>query len=377
MNNIVGLPSAQTVGRARSNKRIINIRCVKDIMECINNSFEIISPIQVKGSGSFGTVIRGISKNGKPLVIKIIIVTDGYENMEDIRTELEYSKWMSEERIGPKVYEAFHYKMPYRIMRRHPILYNIIEQLIEKKRNGEIHNQQLEILTRPGNGDVNTFCQFIVMEEFDMDCETALNSREYPINIKNEIVGQMLDILIKKINAGLYCYDSKASNFVVNVDEDTYRVVVRIIDFGPEYCNDTTNRYTKIFSTMNNRTDYMGFNSSERFFLFSVIQIYMAYNFNENQGVDLIPAFFDNDIFDAFFSGDKEWRLYLSSLITEAYKAYTERGEYDILNHIMWYSKPAGVPIHSIDELHTKDNINKVYDKLVRVLEVVEQYRDL
>lgn len=159
-----------------------------------------ISNIKIRdmiGEGSFGRVYKGKARFGNEdidIALKVIEINNSTENnIDQIYSEIEFSYYMGENDIGPKMYDAFF-----------------------------IYNPKTKL-----------FIQYIIMEPFDMDCHSALESDDLTTVEKGDIFTQMVNLYIEQLfEYGLECHDIKPANYVYNRDKN----IVRIIDFGVDWC---------------------------------------------------------------------------------------------------------------------------------------------
>lgn len=155
-------------------------------------TFNILGKLQVLGKGAYGKVYAATrsNKHQTELAIKVIEYDNERLRHESL-VEIEYGTKMAKAKIGPKIYDILH-------------------------------------LTSPQK----TFF-VIIMEKYPMDGNEALNSYQYSNKEKRKIIKKMIKLIIKMLEAGLYCFDIKPSNFVVK------GTTVRMIDFGGQFCNKT------------------------------------------------------------------------------------------------------------------------------------------
>ena len=149
------------------------------------------------GEGSFGKVYKakGVYHSSTlDLAVKVI----NNVNLDEIFDEVEYSYYMSEMDIGPKIYDAF---------------YKLQESYY--------------------------YIQYIVMEPFDGDVEGLLRSKTVSVHNKRNAIKQMCILLYKQMfDHGLECYDIKPKNYVYK----NHGNVVRMIDFGRDWCRTDRNK---------------------------------------------------------------------------------------------------------------------------------------
>jgi len=149
------------------------------------------------GEGTFGKVYKakGVYHSSTlDLAVKVI----NNVNLDEIFDEVEYSYYMSEMDIGPKIYDAF-YKLQ----------------------------------------ESSYYIQYIIMEPFDGDVEALLRSKYVSVHNKRNAIKQMCILLHKQMfDHGLECYDIKPKNYVYK----NHGNVVRMIDFGRDWCRTDRNK---------------------------------------------------------------------------------------------------------------------------------------
>ena len=149
------------------------------------------------GEGTFGKVYKakGVYHSSTlDLAVKVI----NNVNLDEIFDEVEYSYYMSEMDIGPKIYDAF-YKLQ----------------------------------------ESSYYIQYIIMEPFDGDVEALLRSKQVSLHNKRNAIKQMCILLYKQMfDHGLECYDIKPKNYVYK----NHGNVVRMIDFGRDWCRTDRNK---------------------------------------------------------------------------------------------------------------------------------------
>jgi hypothetical protein len=149
------------------------------------------------GEGTFGKVYKAkgvYHSSNLNLAVKVI----NNVNLDEIFDEVEYSYYMSEMDIGPKIYDAF-YKLQ----------------------------------------ESSYYIQYIIMEPFDGDVEELLRSKQVSLHNKRNAIKQMCILLYKQMfDHGLECYDIKPKNYVYK----NHGNVVRMIDFGRDWCRTDRNK---------------------------------------------------------------------------------------------------------------------------------------
>ncbi len=188
------------------------------ISECIGNDIKIDLKEKI-GAGTFGYIysalytdnITGFKKEVavKKMVGKVTSNNAKFHNsssvLEDFEYEVKYSIDMANKRIGPIIYKAF---------------YITDDNVIEEEPNYFIKYLVL----------------YIIMEKFEYSLDSFLHSGSSTLQ-KETAVKMSMDLLKDQIyNSGLYCIDIKPGNYVVNQGNDGDDPVVKMIDFGADYC---------------------------------------------------------------------------------------------------------------------------------------------
>jgi serine/threonine protein kinase len=160
----------------------------------LNNCSRVFSNIILGkeiGRGSYSSVFtaKATNNNGKLMNVAIKIIPK--TNMDEMNYEVEFGFYMDESKIGPKIYDAF---------------------FIKKK---------------------SEYTQYIIMEAFDINVYSVLHSNIHQ-KTKNFVLWQIVKLMHKQLfDCRLECYDIKPGNFVYNRKTK----VVKMIDFGSEFCN--------------------------------------------------------------------------------------------------------------------------------------------
>lgn len=330
-----------------------NIKCRsnEDIPKCSGYNFKIVKPIRIIGAGTYGLVIRGIentkSRKKAKLIVKVILDTSKRSASKEyaMKKELEYSAYMSEMKLGPTLYNSFHYEYSSirdMLSQGNEILNDIFTEIYRNRdklrRNPSIESFVKHIEDKSINPPIHV--QFIAMEGFDMDCADALYSDKISLEFKEEIASQMSNIIQSKISAGMFCNDLKPGNFVVNIRKDAYPyVTVRMIDFGEDFCASTLReseraRRPRIMMIVDDSyIDKIGFNLQQRYFLFASILIFISFPTELIRNSSIMNALFNNDIFETFFNYH-DWKYYIYYFIVETAKV---SDEFDILTQLSWY----------------------------------------
>jgi hypothetical protein len=198
-----------------------NYRCVN--ASGVFNCSRVLSDIKLIkkiGEGTFGQVFTGTAKyknlltpspkrknknfiptTTPPTTFSITVKVIKNVNLDKMNEEVEFSYFMGENKLGPKIYDSFFVK------------------------------------TSSSN---NTFTQYIIMESFDMNVRKALTSNAISYQNKKNIIKQMIALLKTQMFVhGLECYDIKPSNYVYNVKDNQ----VKLIDFGIDWCRSLGNKY--------------------------------------------------------------------------------------------------------------------------------------
>ena len=211
----------------------VNKFCETDLKECTNLRF---GPVTYRGGGTFGSVFTAQLNPHHLIAIKMIVSIDPerkspkrlLKKQIELQKEINMTVLMGREAIGPEVVDIANYLLNSNELPEFPLIQEIINKAIEENENVEI---ELD------NGKMHELVvQFILMDAYEMDCEKALYKTTYH-NDHPQILEQMVDLMRRQIEIGIYCYDIKPGNFVVNMSP----LEVRMIDFGADYCNNNIN----------------------------------------------------------------------------------------------------------------------------------------
>jgi hypothetical protein len=150
------------------------------------------------------TQVFRITTEKKPykLVVKISRIPYTTESQKlrykkRLYAEMKYSIEMSDENIGPKIYDYFYLDYSY-------------------------------------NG-IKYINQFIIMESMTIDATKALEDPKISNSDKIKIIDTMIKLLKKQIKYGLYCSDIKPDNYTVNIEDNVVKSI-KMIDFGENFC---------------------------------------------------------------------------------------------------------------------------------------------
>lgn len=339
----------------------------KDFYDCMETIQTIGDPVVIN-NGSYGILLRFNTVN-ESIAIKFIfnISTDPsdqkFSNMEN---ELAFTYFMSENEIGPKVFDTFYYNIDYDELNSLPQLKNIFKIITTHFDNkGKTYRQLLPIKR---NGKLPVEIQCIVMKSYDNDCDTVLSDININVDTKIKILNQMNELIIKQINLPLYCYDIKPGNFVVNIAQNG-DVDVKMIDFGADFC---TEKQIYIGYKNDEIVPHLNINFTQLLYVSNVLQLFLMFPFdslglNKKEKGDIMIAFFKYDLFSKFFKAD--WKSFIGWYIDHALDNYKKEVS-DPSNNLLWYTSEE----HDNDEIYNRYNLNKYYKYVVHSLSDIFNY---
>tara|TARA_B100000686_G_scaffold328345_1_gene388239 strand:- start:815 stop:1906 length:1092 start_codon:yes stop_codon:yes gene_type:complete len=169
---------------------------------CLRPQYSLFKIEKKLGEGSFGKVYKAIIKHNKNY-INVAIKYMGQNTLDEMKKEFNYSLEMAKNNLGPKIYKVFFYK-----------------------------------------DYLGNYKGIIVMEYMSVDgLDILLSSLE--VRQKKIIVYEMLSLIHKSAkiaikNKGIFCFDIKPENFMVNISKRKV-VKVRMIDFDSNFCYNQKN----------------------------------------------------------------------------------------------------------------------------------------
>lgn len=339
--------------RLRLNK---NRDCYKqEINKCINQDIILIGNPVVIGAGTFGVLLKvATSRPGYDVAIKFMFTIrentkKSSEMFESMEKELNFSYYMGHLGIGPNVLDSFHYNLEFEdFIKIHTlqIIFEMVSEYFKNKRGTDYPRFDLVAERLKSGKDLENLpveIQCIVMKAYETDCFTPLTDLGVNIYIKEQIIKQMTNLLYNQIKNGLYCWDIKSQNFVVNYKNTP--VNVKMIDFGADFCTEE-NIYNGIRNDEINpdpkraATSFLILNlyPPQILYISNVLQIFITLVntncFNKDANI-LFEAFFNHTIFDNFFSSD--WETFIDKYIDHAVENYRLRKS-DPSNNLVHYS---------------------------------------
>lgn len=147
------------------------------------------------GKGTYGTVYPGtLYIDGQPMNVAIKLTDDIHSDSEaqEFATAAELYDLMGRQAIGPHVFVS-----------------------------QRVHTQGV-----------------VVMQRYDMSLRSLMRDARFTGGsaMADSVSHQIQDLLERMAAKGVYCYDLKLGNFVVNVDWSMHAVEVRVIDFDDTFC---------------------------------------------------------------------------------------------------------------------------------------------
>jgi hypothetical protein len=301
---------SEVQGRSKLfNKLNKNRNCLdKDLYECMSNGIEIVGDFSIIGAGSFGILLRSETRMGYPIAIKTIIKLDTSESgkeFNEMERELAFSYYMGDVGIGPEVLDSFYYNLDRDDFKKYPELRKVILFIIQNI----VHKRlQISITEKKRPAEI----QFIIMKSYEYDCNQIFEMGNNTYSAST--VKQMIELVKKQINLGMYCHDVKPGNFVANISKNG-KVDVKMIDFGADFCTEK-----QIYARHKNDEicKELGVPYTDVLLISNIIQIYIMYAVIANYKTDrsVIRAFFGSPIFQKFYESD--WDLFLKKYLIEA-----------------------------------------------------------
>lgn len=328
-----------------------------DFFECADLKFDPNSNLEVIGAGTFGVLLRANTFDQGPVAVKFIFNINTKTNEDtriDLERELAYSYYMGKIKVGPRVFDSFHYSFEFDEISRYKTIDKIMKNIESKYANYE----QFKALKSRRKKAINIEIQCIVMEEYQMNCYDAILA-DYNILVTSNIIYHIKKILKLQIKSGMYCFDVKTQNYVVNIiDKDEGKVDVKMIDFGADFC-------TESLDTLFNYDKYpfhrAGLKDEEILYISNVIQVYMGLLFTCNKtGVKLDKSyvnnvrrlFFSDPTFDKLFKNN--WESFIEEYLEHSYDSYND---YQTIpsNNVVWYSTGTFDKVKDAYDLVTKE----------------------
>ncbi len=235
----------------------------KIIRECARKVKHVMIE-KILGRGTFGTVYLAdlIDEDGQnvKVAIKRIEIKRNKFNIDELMYEVEYSYFMAEIGVGPKIYDAFYIELR------------------------------------------DTAVQYIFMEAGEGSIGDAIESDMNP-KLKEAIVRDSIRLTWKQIEHDMFCLDIKPGNFIYQMIGKNPRV--KMIDFGKDWCS--LGEIPLIFKDMSRNYG----EAKKHFFaivmtqLLFLIEKKIAPQFVKNARTILRP-FFDNKILKNYFLKPRE-----------------------------------------------------------------------
>ena len=167
------------------------------LTKCLKPQYRLYKIDKEIGEGSFGKVYKAIIKHNNT-DIKVAVKYLAQNTLEEMSKEFNYSLEMDKNNLGPKIYKVFLYKDYF--------------------------------------GD---YKGILVIEYMSLDGLDSLNS-SLSVNQKKLMIYEMLLLIHKSAkiaikNKGIFCFDIKPANFMINISKGKI-TKVRMIDFGSDFC---------------------------------------------------------------------------------------------------------------------------------------------
>lgn len=193
-------------------KHISNRLCTKKFKDC-SIMFDNVILTKEIGSGTFGTVYNAHGTyNSKKYSFAIKEIKN--MTLNHINNEYLYSLYMSDTKLGPRVFDGFYFQQKSYI-----------------KAKSDSPN------TKIPKGKF--FTQYIFMEKYKANVFELLFDQSLSLNDKKLIINKMIILLYNKIfYSDVMCYDIKPGNYVFKIVDNN--IDIRLIDFGQEFCEPNT-----------------------------------------------------------------------------------------------------------------------------------------
>jgi len=326
----------------------------------MSSEIEIVGDFSIIGAGSFGILLRANTEAGYPVAIKLIMkfdTEDSGKEFTEMERELAFSYFMGDAGIGPKVLDSFYYNFDIEDIKNYPVLNKVVKFIKDNIK----HNRLKGI----DSTDSPTEIQLIVMKSYEYDCRQIFDRED--LDLSSQVILQMIELMKKQINLGIYCYDVKPSNFVGNIlyYDGVGEVDVKMIDFGADFCTEK-----RIFTGHNNDDicEELGMPYTDVLLISNIIQIYIMYSVFADYKIDkvIVKSFFSDTIFRKFFESD--WRLFITNYINDA-KRKEMIGKKDPSNQLVHYC--------NIESYHGEMKYQYVIELLIDLLEYAERKLNL
>jgi hypothetical protein len=209
---------------------------MNDIFQCVDPGLRFHDKGIYLANGSHGLIFKYKTSVG-PVVIKYI-----FDVLKTKKTvlgpddnafldEIKYSYEMSALGIGPKVYDAFFYDINFSDIKKYPDLHAIYEQIMKNKYSNFSPYADLLKASKAKTAR-RVLVQCLVMGHYEENCYDAAGSMSG--SAVKQMLHQIKDLVAKQIDIGLYCFDVKLNNFIINYDKHTGKMDTKMIDF--DFC---------------------------------------------------------------------------------------------------------------------------------------------